>query len=97
MAIRQRDLEVLVNREIVEQMVLLKDKTDLLVPQRGALLRLQMMHSCVVQRVFAFPAVIVHPENVQQRRFTSARRTHDGNKFALGKFRLNTPRTEKNF
>src|SRR4029077_12598082 len=65
-AIRQRDLQVFVNGEIVEQMVLLKKETDLLVPERGAFFRLQMMNSRFVQRVFALPAVIVHPENVQQ-------------------------------
>src|SRR5262245_193527 len=84
MAIGQRDLEVLVHREIVEQMVLLKDETDLFVPQRGALLWLQMMNGSFVQKIFALPAVVVHPENVQQSRFTSARWSHDRNKFAFG-------------
>ena len=63
---------------------MLKHETDLLVPECGAFFRLQMMHSRFVQKVFALPAVIVHPENVQQRRFTCARRTHDRNKFAFG-------------
>src|SRR5262249_4154231 len=84
MAIRQWDLEVLVHREIVEQMVLLKDEAYLFIPQRGALLWFQMMNGSFVQRIFALPTVVVHSENVQKRRFTSARRTHDRNKFAFG-------------
>src|SRR5262245_7214008 len=88
MAIRQRNLEVLVNREIVEQVVLLKDEADLLVPERGALLWLQMMHCAFAQRIFTLPAVIVHPKDVQKCRFTSARRTHDRNKFALGDVKI---------
>jgi hypothetical protein len=65
-------------------MVLLKHEPDLLIPQRRALFRLQMMNGCFVQRIFALPTVIMHPENVQQRRFTCARRPHDRDKFAFG-------------
>ena len=64
-------------------MILLKHETDSLVPQRGAFLRLQMMHRGSIQKKFAAPAVIVHPENVQQRRFARARRAHDRNEFAF--------------
>ena len=69
-------------------MVLLKHKTDLLVPECGAFFRLQMMNGRFVQKVFALPAVIVHPENVQERRFTCARRAHDRNKFAFGDIQI---------
>ena len=44
MAIRQWDIEVFVNREVVEQVILLEHESDLFVPQRSAFLRLQMMH-----------------------------------------------------
>src|SRR5262245_21435821 len=84
MAIRQWDFEVLVNGEIVEQMILLKYETDLLVPKRRALFRLQMIHRSFAQKIFALPAVIVHPEDVQQRRFPGGRRSHDRDKFAFG-------------
>src|SRR5205814_3143378 len=43
-AIRQWDIEVFVNREVIKQVILLEHESDLLVPQRGAFLRLQMMH-----------------------------------------------------
>src|SRR5439155_25828734 len=39
-AIRQRYIEVLVNRQVIEQMILLKHEADLLVSQRSTLLRL---------------------------------------------------------
>src|SRR5436190_22599165 len=35
-----------------------------------------MMHRGSTQKIFTAPAVIVHPENVQQCRFTCAGRTH---------------------
>src|ERR1043166_1977210 len=41
-AIRQRDLEIFVNGQIIEEMVLLEDKPDVLVAQCGALFRLQV-------------------------------------------------------
>src|SRR5438034_5686042 len=82
-AIRQRYVEVLVNREVIEQMILLKHEADLLVPQCGAFLRLQMMHGGFAQKIFTAPAVVVHSENVQQRRFACARRPHDRDKVAF--------------
>jgi hypothetical protein len=69
-------------------MVLLKNKTDLLVPECGALFRFQMMHGRFVQKVFALPPVVVHPENVQQCRFTCPRRAHDRHKFAFGDIQI---------
>jgi hypothetical protein len=69
MPIRKWDIEVLVNRQIVEQMILLKNESDLLVSQSGALFRFQMMHRGLVEKVFAGPSVIMHPENMQEGRF----------------------------
>src|SRR5262245_7235490 len=97
MAIRQWDFKVLVNREIVEQMILLKYETDLLVSERGALFRLQMMHCGFAQRIFALPAVVVHPENVQQRRFTGARWPHDRNEFAFGDVQIDITQDVEEF
>src|SRR5206468_6764583 len=82
-AIGERDIEVLVNREVVEQMILLEHEADLLVPQRGAFLRLQMMNRGFAQKIFTAPAVVVHSENVQQRGFACARRPHDRDKVAF--------------
>ena len=64
-------------------MVLLKNKTDLFVAQGGAFLRFQMMNRDTHQKIFARPGVIVHAENMQQRRFSGAGRSHDGNEIAL--------------
>jgi hypothetical protein len=53
-------------------MVLLKYETDLLVAQRRALFRFQMMDRGVVQKIFATPAMIVHSEDMQECRFPCA-------------------------
>ena len=82
-SIGERNIEVLVNSEIVEQMILLKDKSNLFVSQSCALFRLQMMHRRFVEKVFTRPAVIVHAENVQEGRLARARRAHYGDKIAF--------------
>ena len=64
-------------------MILLKNEPDLFVPQSGALLCFQVMHCGFIEKVFARPAVIMHPENVQESRFARARGAHYGNKIAL--------------
>src|SRR6266566_2592142 len=51
--IGERDIEVLVNREVIEQVILLKHEADLLVSQRGAFLRLQMMNGGFAQEILA--------------------------------------------
>src|SRR5689334_8433158 len=35
------------------------------------------------QKELALPALVIHPEDAQQRRFSSTRRPHDGDKFPL--------------
>src|ERR1051326_7146653 len=40
--IGERDVEVLVNGQIVEEMISLENEADLLVPERGAFLRLEI-------------------------------------------------------
>src|SRR5207237_6831396 len=67
MPIRKWNIEVLVNRQIIEQMILLENESDLLISQRGALFRFQMMHRGFIQKKFAGPSVIVNAENVQER------------------------------
>src|SRR5947208_1631356 len=67
-------------------MVLLKNKADLLIAQRRALFRLQMMDGRLVEKIFAIPTVIVHSENVEQRRFTGTRWSHHRNELAFRDF-----------
>src|SRR5688572_9571973 len=83
MAIRERNIEVLVNGEIVEEMIILENETDLFVPQRRALLRFEGMDRVFLEEIFAGPGVVVHPEDVEQRRFAGAGRPHDGNEVAF--------------
>ncbi len=82
-AIRERDVEVLVNRQVIEQVVVLENETDLLVAQDSALLRFQLMDRGAVEEIFAAPAEVVHAEQMQQGRFPRARRPHHGDEIAF--------------
>jgi len=86
-----------VNREVVEQMILLEHEADPLVPQRGAFLRLQMMNRGFAQKKFAAPAVVVHSENMQQRRFACARGPHHRDKIALFNIQIDVAQDVKKF
>src|SRR6266550_1792592 len=69
-------------------MILLENESDLLISQRGALFRFQMMHRGLIEKIFAGPSVIVHAENVQKRRFTRPRRSHHRNKIACSNIEI---------
>ena len=84
LSIGERNLEIFINRQIVEQMILLENETDLFVAQRGSFFGFQMMNGRFIQKIFAAPSVVVHAENVEQRRFASAGWAHDRNEFAFG-------------
>src|SRR5881394_625158 len=88
MPIRKWNIEVLVNRQIIEQMILLENESDLLISQRGALFRFQMMHRGFIEKIFAGPSVIVHAENVQESRLARARWSHHRNKIAGGNIKV---------
>src|SRR5437879_11269975 len=67
-------------------MILLENKTDLLVAQRGPLLGFQMMNGRFVEEIFATPAVVVHSEDMEQGRFPGAGWSHHRNEFAFRDF-----------
>ena len=54
------DVEILVNGQVVEQVVVLENETDLLVAQGGALFWLQRVDGDAVEEIFPGPAEVVH-------------------------------------
>src|SRR5439155_20072401 len=97
MPIRKWNIEVLVNRQIIEQMILLENGSDLLISQRGALFRFQMMHRGFIEKIFAGPSGIVHAENVQESRLARARWSHHRNKIAGGNSKIEVAQAEKHW
>src|SRR5439155_419017 len=68
-AVRERDIEVLGDRQVVQQMIALENKADIALIEFDALLRAERMNRLVLEKVFPAPAGIKHTEQVQQRRF----------------------------
>ena len=64
-------------------MVLLENETDLLVSKSGPFLGFEMVDCGVMEKIFSGPSMIVHAEDMKERRFAGARRPHDGDKFTL--------------
>src|SRR5437762_13874914 len=62
MPIRKRNIEILVNRQIVEQMILLENESDLLISQGAPPFQFKMIHRVSTKKKFPVPPVIVHAE-----------------------------------
>ena len=71
-AIGKGNVQVFVDGEIVEQMISLENKADLLVPKRGAFLWFEIVDRHVLEKIFAAPSVVVHAEDVKKRGLTCA-------------------------
>jgi hypothetical protein len=77
-AIGERQLDVLVDCQVVEQVIALEDEPDVALLQCGALLGGQRVNRMAHQVILAAPGAVVHAEDVQQRGLAGARRSHDG-------------------
>ena len=55
------------------------------------------MDRVFVEEIFAGPGVIVHPEDVEQRRFAGAGRPHDGNEVAFVDLQVDVAQDVKEF
>src|SRR5258708_13566942 len=81
--IRKRQINIYLNREIVEQMVAVENHAHIPLRQFGPLLALQMMNRFLAKPVLTGPLVVQKREHVKQRRLPCSRRSHHGNKFSL--------------
>ena len=82
-AIGQRQLDVLVDREIADQVERLEDEADLAIADARPLLHLQAAHRLAVQHVLPVGGRVEQAQDGQQRRLAAARRPGDRDIFAL--------------
>src|SRR5207249_2217607 len=61
----------------------LEHEADVLLVQFRTLFRIETMDRLVHEVVLAGPRAVVHPKDVEQRRFPGARRPHDRNELAF--------------
>ena len=74
-AVRERQLDVLVDREIADQVERLEDEADLAVADAGALRRRELRDRLAGERVLAVGRRVEQAEDREQRRLAAARRS----------------------
>src|SRR5262245_27422686 len=82
-AIGKRDIEILVDSQVIDQMIALEYKPDIFLIQLHAILGLHAMHLVAEELKFAGPCAVEHPKDTQQRRLAGARGTHDGDELTF--------------
>jgi hypothetical protein len=82
-AIGERQLDVLEDRQVANQVEALEDEPDLAVPHARALGRGELGDRTVVQEVLPFGRRIKQAEDRQQRRLAAPGRSRDGHVLAL--------------
>jgi hypothetical protein len=71
-AVGERHVEVLVDREVIDQVVALEHEADVRLLQLRPFLFPEQVDRLAVQVVFAGPGRVVHSDDVEQRGFAGA-------------------------
>src|SRR5215471_11774354 len=79
----ERNVQILINSEAVQQMVLLKDKTDVPLVQLNPVFRFQFVNGLAEKVVLTLPDAVEHSDDREQRGLPGTRRSHDGEEIAL--------------
>ena len=94
-AVGERNLEVLVHRQRIEQVVALEHESEVLLVNLVAVLFAQRMDRVIEEMILAGPGGIVHSDQVQQRGFSGAGGSHDGDELALGDIHIDAAQHER--
>ena len=81
--VAQRQLDVLIDVQLVDEVEALEHEADVAFAELGALLLLQAADLLAEQLVGALGGVVQEAEDVEQRGFAAARRPHDGDELAV--------------
>ncbi len=73
-AVRERNVEVLIHRQVIDQVVALEYEADVLLVEFDAVLRLHAVYLVAEEFEFARPGAIEHAEDAEQSGFARARR-----------------------
>ena len=80
--VREGNFEVLVHGQMIEQVIALKDETDVLLVQFVAPLLVELVDGLLVKVILARPRAIEHAEDRKERGLARARRPHDRDELA---------------
>ncbi len=94
-AIAERHLEVLVDRQIVEQVIALKHEPDVLLLQRQPVFLPHRMDRLMVQLVLSAPISVMHAEDVEQSRLSRSGRPHDRDELSWLHVEIDAPKQKR--
>ena len=80
--VREGDLEILENCQVVDQVIALEDKADVGLVQLVALFDAQLVNRLFQKVELPAPRPVEHADDAQQRGLPRARGSHDGDEFA---------------
>src|SRR5258707_6958710 len=95
-AIGKRNVDIFLHRQVVEQMITLKHKTDVLAIELGALPAIQFVHRMLEEHEFARPSVIEQAENAEQRGLARSGGPHNRDKLAFFHLQIHTAQQPRN-
>ena len=78
----ERDFEVFVDGEIVDEVVGLEDEADVVFVEFVALLVVEFVNGLIEEIVFAGPGTIEHADDAEEGGLPCPGRTHEGDEFA---------------
>jgi hypothetical protein len=93
-AVGERHVEVFGDGQVVERVVALEHEAAVLLVQVASLFRCERVDGLSREAVLAAPLGVVHAEDVQERRPARARRSHDGDEFAVRDIERDLPKDE---
>ncbi len=88
-AIGQRQLDVLVDGQVADEVEALEDETDLAIADPRALGEREVRDLAALERIAAVRRRVEQPENREQRRFAAAGGAGDGDIFAAANVEVN--------
>src|SRR5215212_2429797 len=90
-AVGERDFDVLLHGQAVDEVVALEDEADVALVQLGALLVVHLVDGLTHEVVLAAPRAVEEAEDGEQRRLPRTRRPHDGDELALAHVQVYAP------
>ena len=85
-AIGEREIQIFRDGEIIEQVVLLEDESDILLVELDAAAIVEFVDGMAEEVILTFPGAVEHADDGHQGRFAGARRAHYGDEFAFANF-----------
>ena len=89
-AVGERDLQVFVDGEVVEQVVALEDEAEVTFVKLAAVAFVEGVNGMVEEVVLTGPIGVVHADEVEERGFAGPGRSHDGEEFAFADLQIYT-------